>query len=293
MKKSYAALLLCCLLLAAEGCTAEGPANVAGQPVKAPKPTQQVLDLVLPFDKYELTQQENYTVSKARDFLIKECMEKRGHEWNILHYPSRVDEIKNRRRYGVIEMQVAQQFGYHANSAILSGNEDVQQQRNERDKLLDHDGIQAAYKEKTGCGYKANDVLDRGGVGADYHLFNRMSSELLADAKKDPGVMRITRRWSACMMGHRHVYATPDDAISDPRWWKKESEKASTAEKEVAVADVQCKSHVDLVGALFEAEVKLQRRAIKQHSAYFDELAKARATYLKRVHNVIEKKGMP
>ncbi|MFC8678048.1 hypothetical protein ACFUEN_35835 [Streptomyces griseorubiginosus] len=291
-KKSYTAVLLSFLLLAA-GCASEGPREGASQPVQAPKPTRQVLDLVLPFDKYELTQQENYTVAKARDFLIKQCMEKRGHEWNILHYPSRVDEIKNRRRYGVIEMQVAREFGYHANSAILSGNEDVQQQRNERDKLLDHDGMQAAYKEKTGCGYKANDVLDRGGVSADYHLFNRLSSELLADAKKDQDVVRITRRWSACMKDQGHVYRTPDEAISDPSWWKKESGKASSAEKTVAIADVQCKSHVNLVSALFETETKLQNQAIKQHDAYFDKLAKARATYLEHVQNVIEKRDAP
>ncbi|MDO0913565.1 hypothetical protein QQM39_22780 [Streptomyces sp. DT2A-34] len=292
MKKRYAALLLGCLTLTA-GCTSEGPTDAAFQQAGAPKPTREVLDLVLPFDKYELTQQENYTVAKARDFLIGECMEKRGQEWNMLHYPSRVDEIKNRRRYGVIEVQVAREFGYHANSAILSGNQDVQQQRDERDKHLDRDGMQAAYKEKSGCGYKANNVLERGGVSADYHLFNRLSSELLTAAKKDPGVLRITRRWSECMKSQGYVYGTPDEAIGDPRWWKKESEDASSTEKAVAVADVQCKSHVNLVSALFEAETKLQNQAIKQHDAYFDKLAEARTKYLDHVNEVIEEKGMP
>lgn len=292
MRVRYTALPLACLVLAV-GCSSETPTRAGSHQVAAPKPTKQVLGLVLPFDKYQLTQQDSYAAAKARDFLIRECMEKRGHEWSILRYPSHVDEIKNRRRYGVIEIQVARGFGYHANSEILSGGSDVLQQRNERDKHLGGDGMRAAYNEGTGCGYKANDVLDRDRASADYHLFNRLSSELLARAKKDSKVTTVTRQWARCVRESGYTYKTPDEAIGDSRWWKKESNSASPAEKSVAVADVRCKSRVGLVGALFAAESRLQKQAIKQHGAYFGRLSEARARYLDHVHAVIKEMDAP
>ncbi|MFJ6566894.1 hypothetical protein ACIQNU_05705 [Streptomyces sp. NPDC091292] len=289
---SYAALPVALLVLAT-GCSPETSTRTGGQPAEAPDPTDQVLALVLPFDKYEPTQQESYRAAKARDFLIEECMEKRGHEWEILRYPTHVDEMKNRRRYGVIEIQVAREFGYHANSAILSGETDVPRQRDERDKRLDADGIQAAYNEKSGCGYKANDVLVPAEAGVDHDLFNRLSSSLLTKAKKDTKVVQVTRNWAKCMRERGYAYKTPDEAIGDPRWWKRKSDKPTSDEREVAVADVQCKSQVSLVDTLFTTESGIQAQAIKQHHAYFSKLSAAQTKYLARINEVIEAKGTP
>ncbi|MBV7698448.1 hypothetical protein [Streptomyces sp. TRM70350] len=291
----HRAAFLVALALLITGCSANAATRGEGDKAyDAPKPTAEVVGLVLPFDAYELSHGESFTIAKAQDLLIRACMHKRGHEWQVLNYPEHVDDLKNRRRYGVIEIQVARKFGYHATSDILSGATDITDQRRKRDEHLGTDGVRAAYDEKTGCGYKANAYLLRDGAKVDYSRFNRLSSELLAKAKREPTAIRTLKRWEACMRNKGFDYRTPDESIADPRWWSEESghemsDGASRQEIATAVADVQCKQRTRLVKVLYTEESRLQRRAVALHRSYFGQLASAKTKNLKHAREVINR----
>ncbi|MFJ8631062.1 hypothetical protein [Streptomyces sp. NPDC093568] len=278
-------------LLVTTGCVADRP---AGSGPTAPKPTAEVLSLVLPFDAYELSHEESFTVAKARDLLIRSCMRRRGHDWKTLDYPAHVDDLKNRRRYGVIESEVARIFGYHATPEILSAANDVTERRKERDEQLGPDAVKAAYNEKNGCGYQANDFLQRDGANADYDDFNKLSSGLLDRAKKQPEVVAALRGWESCMRKKGYTYRTPDEAIADPRWWTEKSaaETADQASRKeeiaTAVADVRCKQRTRLVKVLYATESRLQRQAVAHRHTYFEQLASAKAKNLRHARDVID-----
>ncbi|GHG90816.1 hypothetical protein [Streptomyces lanatus] len=281
-------------LLLTTGCST-GESTDAGPTAPkqtAPKPTAEVLGLVLPFDAYEISHQESFTVAKARDLLMRNCMRRRGHEWKTLDYPAHVDDLRNRRRYGVIEIEVARNFGYHATPEILSAADDVTDRRKERDEHLGSDAVRAAYDEKNGCGYQANDFLERDGGSADYDRFNELSSKLLTEAKKQPEVVGTLRDWQSCMRKKGFTYRTPDDAIADRRWWTEKSDtgKSDTGKSEIAtaVADVQCKEQTSLVKTLYTAESRLQRQAVARERSYFDGLAAAKARNLRNARDVID-----
>ncbi|MFC9682423.1 hypothetical protein [Streptomyces sp. NPDC056948] len=282
------AALLTALAILATGCAASAAprSDSAPEPVA---PTAEVRGLILPFDAYEPSHQESFVVAEARDLLMRSCMRARGHDWKVLDYPAHIDDLKNRRRYGVIEIAVARKLGYHATSAVLSAGTDITNLRKKRDEQLGSAGIRAAYDEKNGCGYKANDQLQRDGANADYDRFNRLSSELLARAKKEPESRAALKNWETCMRQKGFGYRTPDESIADSRWWSRKPPGASHEEIATAVADVRCKQRTRLVAVLFGAESRLQRQSVAGNRAYFARLAAAKAGSLEQAREIIDR----
>ncbi|MGC5035367.1 hypothetical protein ACPXCS_18820 [Streptomyces sp. DT190] len=283
------AALVTALAVLATGCAASAAPQTDGA-ARPVAPTAEVRSLILPFDAYELSHRESFEVAEARDLLMRACMRKRGHDWQVLDYPAHVDDLKNRRRYGVIEKAVAREFGYHANARVMSAGTAITELRKKRDESLGPAGIRAAYDEKNGCGYQANDRLERDGALADYDRFNRLSSDLLKKTKKQPEAVAALNRWETCMRRRGFGYRTPDEAVSDTRWWSRESARASDEEIATASADVRCKQRARLVGVLFRVESALQRQAVADDRAYFSRLAEAKARHLEHAREVIDRR---
>lgn len=239
-------------------------------------PSRQAREIVLPFDGYELSLGDYYAVSDARDALTRKCMRQSGFDWEIINRPTEVDEARNRRRYGIIEISVAERFGYHANDELLDPS-GISGKGRARDRGLSPEAARAANSPDTGCAAKASKKLAKDAeaeVGTK--MFHTLGDQAMADSQKVPDVAQALRKWGECMQRKGFGYSTPRQAVNDDRWWSKGSNRPSEKEIAVAVADVRCKQRTALVKVWSEAEADLQRAAIREHSGYFKKLAESK-----------------
>ncbi|MFE1013738.1 hypothetical protein ACFW4M_20880 [Streptomyces sp. NPDC058794] len=272
----------------AGGCAEQGEPQEAR--LLAPPPTDEVYEIVLPFDAYELSLEETYQDSAARDELIRRCLEEKGYDWPAIEYPQDVQDPKNRRRYGVIEMPVARKLGYHPTPGML-GSREVVEQRERRDKSLSAAALDAVYNEKDGCGKKASGYLLRNGGKADYDLLRQLSAEIFKEAHGEPEVKKASRAWSSCMAEQGFNYKAPTDALADERWWSEETDRASSAEISTAVADVECQGRSGLINVLYRTEKQLQQQAVIEHQRYFDSLMRAKEINVANAREVLSGAG--
>ncbi|MCX5201409.1 hypothetical protein OG897_08080 [Streptomyces sp. NBC_00237] len=279
------AALVAPLVLTA-GCAARQPDPRGERAPEVPAPSAEVLGLRLPTDAYLLSVDEIYDGEEAADLLTRQCMRERGFEWRLIDRPD-FGDWRNRRRYGVIEPDVAKSFGYHHVPALLSPTE-VYEEKHRRELALTPQEKKAATDEASGCQRRANDTLWRG-IRYDDALAMRFSSKALAESAKDPRVLRAVRDWSACMRGGGHSYPTHAKAIGDARWDM--AKPPSREEKAVAVQDVTCQERTGLVRTWFRVDSELQQKWIAAKPKEFQALRAAKRSFLERAEKVRENPG--
>lgn len=251
----------------AGGCAAAGRTTeiVAEFP-----PTRQVESLTLPFDAYSPSLAALYTISNAQDRLTGECMTAAGLEWKVIARPMTVKDLRNRRRYGVIETAIAEGYGYHVPTGLLTPSS-VEKLYDAREASLSQSQKDAAYS-RTGCAARAARRFQQPTDTATGRLTEWDRASLLG-SQRESGVAEALASWRGCMQQRGYSYPDPLAAASDDRWWADASAGPSPAEQAVAVADVACKDRSHLVDAWRGAESRIQREAIRRHGAYFGKLA--------------------
>ncbi|MFE9607552.1 hypothetical protein [Streptomyces sp. NPDC006012] len=252
----------------------------------APAPTAQVRDLVLPLDGYQLSVNEIYLIETAKDVLTRDCMKRQGHDWEVIDDRGQYPDLRNRRRYGLIETAVAKELGYRTNPRLM-GSTDVTARKADREKRLGAAERAAALDPDDGCYRQAGDLLARGNQ-TDEDLVSRLNSESLDEALKSPEGVRVTRAWARCMAERGHPYKDIYAPGEDPRWAP--AKPPSTAEKQTAQADVGCKQRVGLVNALSGQERGIQERDIRAHQAYFTGLKSAKERHLAAARAVLDRR---
>jgi hypothetical protein len=271
------------LVFLAAGCAAP-PQEVSKTVLAAaPEPTKEVTHLVLPLDRYQLSVNDIYLIESAKDHVTRGCMKKRGYDWEVIDHRKQYPDVRNRRRYGVIEMQVAQEMGYKSNARLL-GSTDVTARKMDREARLDPKARKAALDPADGCYKLAGDQLERGNEENE-DLVNKLNVNSLDEALKSPRVAPGMRSWVRCIAAKGHVYKDFYIASEDPRWAK--SKTPSRAERETAVADVACKQKADLVKVLSETEQSIQEKDIREHKAYFARLEAAKERHLAAARAVL------
>ncbi|MFJ4875506.1 hypothetical protein ACIP93_09875 [Streptomyces sp. NPDC088745] len=265
------------------GCATQQPEPRGVRVPEVPAPSAEVLALRLPMDAYLLSVDEIYDGEAAADLLTRQCMKKLGFEWRLIDRPD-FGDWRNRRRYGVVEPDVARSFGYHHVPALLSPTE-VYEKKQRRELGLTPEEKKAATDEESGCQRRANDALWRG-IRYDDAPAMRFSSKALEESAKDPRVVRATRDWSACMRAAGHAYATPAEAVGDPRWDM--AKPPTEAEKAVAVQDVRCQVRTGLVRTWFRVDGELQRKWIEEKPKDFAALLAAKNSFLERARKIRE-----
>jgi hypothetical protein len=277
---------LICLLILLSGC-GDGTGNPAGSPQSAessvPDPTEEVRSLVLPLDEYIFSNSEYATTSNAIDLMVRDCMKMRGLTWEVIERPTRFPNTWNRRRYGVIEMQVAEQFGYHVIPALL-GPKEASTMEGARSKRLTPDQARAANDPENGCSRKADDRL-WAGAKPDLDLLNELSAKGLKQSQREPAVQKAVKAWRTCMRERGLRYQDPYGAIGDPAW--SAVERPTRKEFATAKADVGCKDRSQLVKIWYTAEARIQRAAIDEHVGYFSRLQAAEDQYMDNARSVL------
>ncbi|MEU9155643.1 hypothetical protein AB0D59_35090 [Streptomyces sp. NPDC048417] len=253
----------------------------------APEPTKAVARLVLPFDRYQLSVNDIYLIESAKDVLTRACMKERGYGYEAITHRKQYQDLRNRRRYGVIEMPVATAMGYRTNARLL-GSTDVTAQKMDRDARMSPAARKAATDPTDGCYKLAGDRLARGNEENE-DLVNRLNVDSLDEALKSPRVTPAMRAWVRCMKQRGHPYKDFYAASEDPRWAR--TDQLSRAERETAVADVTCKGQTGLVTLLSETERGIEERDIRQNKAYFARLAAAKERHLAASRAVLRSAG--
>ncbi|MEN3608231.1 hypothetical protein AAH979_01660 [Plantactinospora sp. ZYX-F-223] len=276
-------ILVVALLVA--GCAApESPRS--SRDVEPFPPTAEVENLRLPFDAYTLSLAGLYIMANAQDVLTQECMAARGHDWEIIERPTDLKDLRNRRRYGVIEMSIAERFGFHVPAGLLTPL-DVEQRYDRRDNALS-ESQQSAVFGADGCGREAATRL-RPEKSADLDLLRKLDRASLDESQREQRVVVAMDAWRDCVRNLGFDYQDPFAAMSDPRWWaddaaaasseeataSSEESTASSEERAVAVAVVRCEEQTDLVEVWHAAEVKIQEEEIRRHPDYFQDLRAA------------------
>ncbi|MEU6788933.1 hypothetical protein ABZ912_57965 [Nonomuraea angiospora] len=253
--------------------------------VSVPTPGVEARELSIPFDRYNLSPSDIGILEGAEELLIRDCMRRRGMAWEVLPQSAAEDvEPANRRRYGVVEPEIARLFGYHnppdrptvaRRAAALAG----------RMRSLSAKERQAAYGEQDGCLKQARDHLEQGTPQVDEALFNRLISETFERSQRDPEVVQVFRAWSTCMREQGRPYADPLAAITDRRWMK--GGPASQEEIRAAQADVGCKARTDLVSIWSAVEKRIQDDAVAAHPAEFRALQETKDRQLAAARAVL------
>lgn len=249
-------VLLFLLLAGALASCASAPTTLDG--TDQFPPTAEAESLTLPFDAYTMSLADMYTILNAEDVLMHTCMKAQGYEFDILKRPTEVKDLRNRRRYGAIEPDIAR-FGYHVPAGLLSP-ESVDTASTRRDDLM-NEGAKAAAGGPGGCAAKAFKQISPDG-GPDLNRLTGADSASLKVSQKDPRVMVAMHAWRDCMRQSGLAYSAPLDAMADPRWWGPDSLEPSPEEIRVATADVGCKSRTGLVEVWHAADAAIQRNDI-------------------------------
>jgi hypothetical protein len=280
-------LLLSILLLVTAGCSTGAPPPPAPE---VPEVGAEARRLVVPFDAYQLSVLDIHTIEYAEDLLTRDCMRRRNLDWTVMPPPAAEDpDPLNRRRYGLIEPEVADRFGYHLPppTEAMAARQSIHEER----ERLPSDRRQAAYGAdgKGGCRGEARARLRADIPDTDQSRLYDYSSVAFRQSQEHPDVRDVIRRWSDCLHATGVRYADPFEAYADPAW--AESTRPSARESEVARADVTCKQAHDVVGVWSRVEHAIQHEAIRANPEDFDGFARVKAVELDAARRVLEQHG--
>ncbi|MEG3630743.1 hypothetical protein [Streptomyces poriticola] len=261
MKKLQRNLLLGAALLLTVGGAGHYALSATSEPAAEEPAVTAATEL--PLDAYRLSPDAEADYDHAGNLLIRTCMEDAGFTWYVPAEPA-AGSVRNVRRYGVIELAVAQRYGYHA-----PPDERSEKVGRMRDRTMeDPDAAEAFLGPEgnggKGCSAKAGQRLGRGAGPADYGLLAGLDWRSLDLSEKHPEVRATWRDWQTCMRSQGYRYTSPRSALAD-RKWSGDDSAVSDTERAVAVADVVCKSEVGLVETWTRVERRIQHELIAQH----------------------------
>lgn len=280
-------MLIVVLVLSAVGCAAE---PLTADQKNVPEVGAEVRALRVPLDEYKLSRLDLQTIEYAEDLLTRDCMRELGMDWKMLPPPSHQDpDPLNRRRYGLIEPEIATRFGYHLPplSPELTARESVWAQR---DRLPPAER-RAAYGDdgQGGCRAEARDHLRKDIPDLDQSRLYDFSAEAFRASLADPEVVQVFGNWSACMKAEGFRYSDPLEPFGDAAWAK--SRRPSAQEIVVAEADVRCKQETDLVSVWSGVEERIQLDVIRSHREDFGGFMRAKNAELDTARRTLEKFG--
>ncbi|MFJ9554251.1 hypothetical protein ACIRPH_10560 [Nocardiopsis sp. NPDC101807] len=271
-------------LLAVVGC------STAPAEQNAPRVGEQVGDLWVPLDDYNLSRPDLLTVQYAEDLLAGDCMRDAGLPWEPLPPPPEEDgDPLNRKRYGLVEPGLAERHGYHPPPPA--------EDQRARDlvwrarEALPRDHWTTAYGAdgEGGCLAEARETLRRDVPEMDIALLNGYIGQTFEASREHPEVLRVFGEWSTCMRAEGFDYADPLDANGDPAW--AETEEPSDLEITAARTDLRCKEETGLVEVWSAVEEEIQREVIDSHPEDFAGFARAKEAELDAARGVIARHG--
>ncbi|MFD5084612.1 hypothetical protein ACFWOG_18490 [Kitasatospora sp. NPDC058406] len=286
LRRSLPALLLVPLFLLA-GC-ASRPAATEAAPTSSLAPMEppaigdvpllsRVDDRTLPIEAYLLSGEQFRQYDAAQTVLVARCVRGFGLSYTRPDGAGASAETQTTHRYDPIEIADVTVNGYHspdpdrgkkpAGAPSLSADLTTV-----LGSGLGPDGKPAPGSASTlrgkplppgGCiGAAQKELTSRGGTGRDADVAVGINYEGFERSMKDTRVKAAFQDWSRCMADRGHSYATPGDALKDPRWAA--TARATAEEIATATADVECKARTNVVGTWFTVETAYENELIRR-----------------------------
>ncbi|MFJ9901908.1 hypothetical protein ACIRVK_03195 [Streptomyces sp. NPDC101152] len=261
-------------------CNRAGASKQDGTYPALPTVSREVAGLRYPVEEANLSVNQQYAVYYAEDILMERCMKKGGEEWVPIRPPVQFVSA-DRRRYGVMELDVVRRFGYHMPPPPPEATARIVRLNHLTPKA---DEIAFGADGQGGCYAVARERILGGAHDVDYKLFNDLNRKSLSLAQKTQPVKRAIGRWSACMKASGYRYEDPFEAVGASSWGREK--RPSSKEIEVATTDVECKSKSHLVAVWAREEVRLQTTYIQENGPYFRKLLAAKDSQMRTVRKI-------
>jgi hypothetical protein len=213
----------------------------------------------------------------ARNVVLAECMARYGFTYLAApELPAFGPVSMTDLRYGIHDLYVISRYGYKPPIDLEAAREqeaaalDATRLSPEEEAVMTGQSAGVARSgsdvPEGGCAAEADRLIAVGG-GASSTLTTELSNEAYVRAQEEPEVVAAFRDWSACMAERGHRYDHPMAPVDDPRFAVMEAtpEEIATAE-----ADLACRERHRVVETWYEAEVRLQERAIEENFEQLD-----------------------
>lgn len=223
--------------------------------------------LVLPVERYLLTEAEEKVLDTARNKLAEKCMRRSGYSGFTMPEQSPNPVRLTTKRYGLTDMGEARTFGYEpadgaqANNPVAEFYNSLSSQV--KTSLMGQSGepIQnGSDAQDLGCMGHALEVIN--GSRPPYDKIEAAAMEVQTESWnrsfKDARLAEYFDKWSACMRKSGYEFKTPMDAPGD-QVLSKEREVA------MAVAEVECNRTSGLVEQWFAIDSEYQKALVDDH----------------------------
>jgi hypothetical protein len=232
-----------------------------------------------PIDSYKVSPTSENLVLSAEYQSMKSCMARYGidfaapaSDWSVPTVNHDYDRL-----FGVLDLAEAQNWGYHTGETLLPDGEAAPQATPAADPNAGTPNyLTVAMGSSTpatvnglkvpsgGCIGQARAQV--GDTGAAETLYENAVNYGLDQSNADPRVVAAFASWSTCMKAAGFSYATPMEAIDDPKW---ATTTPSATEVAVATSDVQCKVSTNLTGLRVAVASAWQEKYIGAHATQF------------------------
>ncbi len=272
------AVITATLALAACGGTSDVHTNAADEPPLGQIPNvMSSADLpALPLAAYSTTTKQLQQTQQAIRLLGRQCMARHGFDWHGSDPTNMPDlEKDGARRYGVIDLRVAERQGYRWNPPTVGPPPAP------KGSLPDPSPAELlAWSGKTPSGNGADmgkpppapagsclaEVtarLEQGATDtADPALVQKLDHDAWSRVGADSRVVAAQAGWSNCMRSHNYNFKTDGEAHRS----RPSTPTATPAEIALATVDVRCKQQTNLVGISYAVEAAYQKRLIEENS---------------------------
>lgn len=302
-RRRRAVLAAVALLLVGAGLAASARARhgagAAEQGPRAPSIIRpalvQAASLHLPVESYMLADADLTLVARARARLVERCLDGFGIHL-AMPDPGASSAFGPRtlmdRRYGITDAHLAavDGFGLGPRDPSLAPPQPKPDLSVDARTALSGQGasvVNGKQVPRGGCLTQADRQLDAGNpANVDTALPQRLQFATFEQSQHDPTVLAAISAWSSCMQAAGYRYASPLDAVSDPRFT--DSTHPSRQEIRTAVADVRCKERTNLVGIWFSTESAMQRQEIARSSDAFASALRALRSRVDRARIVVQ-----
>ncbi|MEU5439010.1 hypothetical protein AB0G73_37555 [Streptomyces sp. NPDC020719] len=226
-----------------------------------------------PIEEYLPKRSEDGQLKVAAESLIRVCMSDfgfkyMGREISGKTLSSQENGTNKPRRYGVVDIKVAESYGYHPADMPIRENATEPSgpgMSDAENRVFIGDGDPSSgvkpgdkYSGKPiprgGCAGQAAETLGTNQLGRTAKQINNIS---FARSMENNAVKTVFRKWSSCMAAQGYKFDSPMRALEQSL-----TSQVTASEVAMAKADVNCKRKVNLVGVWFTVESEIQKELI-------------------------------
>lgn len=233
-----------------------------------------------PLQAYRLSVTELTTINQARSIVIGECMARLGFDFPVRTFEEELTEnrygeqLSISRLYGITDRSVAERYGYGRPAERPSTTTLDQQSPAEllalKGRRLSPGGKPVADMDipEGGCVGEADRLFESDPDVSPYGLGHTLWVQAMSTLQGSDDYVKATEVWSRCLAERGYRVTAPLNDQGDIKRLSGAGSAQGTAtpaEIELALADIDCKDKVDLVGRLNAAGATIARTLIEQH----------------------------